>query len=140
MSKGQGTSCIQPQTWNTVEECMKKKSTMVTTTRLEMATERPTKTVAARKAAGNCAMEPEADEILAILEEATAAPEAKVAGAATGGRIAEPLRLHEDHHVDDGEAEAEDRPEDADGLAVAGVHVAGAVVQWIVQRIVAAAR
>ncbi len=64
------------------------------------------------------------DEILAVLQQATAAPEAKVARASAGGRVAQPLRLHKDHHVDDGKAQAEDGPEDADGLAVAGVHVA----------------
>lgn len=64
-----------------------------------------------------------ADQILPILQQPTRSPQAEVAGAGRGGRVTEPLRLHEHHHVDDGEAQAEDRPQHADRARVARVEV-----------------
>lgn len=63
------------------------------------------------------------NQILTILEQATRSPQAKVARASRGGRIAEPLWLHEHDHIDDGEAQAEHCPENADGSTVARVQV-----------------
>ena len=51
--------------------------------------------------------------------------EAEVAGHRGVGRVADPLRLHEHHAVDDGEAERQTSPQDADRPRVA--HVVGVI-------------
>lgn len=49
--------------------------------------------------------------------------EAEVARLRRVDAVADPVRLDEDHHVDDGEADGEDRPQHPDGAGVAHVVV-----------------
>lgn len=61
---------------------------------------------------------PFADHFLAVLDQPAELPESEMSGALAMLGVTKPVGLQEDHHVDDGEANGEDSPENPDGLGV----------------------
>ena len=59
-----------------------------------------------------------ANELLPCLIQLAVLEQAEIAGAGAAGRVTDPMRLDEDHDVDDGEADGEDAPHDTNGARV----------------------
>lgn len=62
-----------------------------------------------------------AQHFVMVLDEVAVPPQAEVTSATTGHSVPQPLRLHEHHYVDDGEADGENAPKDPNGLWISNV-------------------